>query len=281
MNNLFKVLLQTTQKTAILQLNESANNILFADRNNENNNALKGRLQKLMSAVFIIFLFFSFSFISCANEPSPAEPKLPWSVFPLDSVKWIEIHEYIDFPIQNNNKWHLDTIIYSIYSIGENKAKVYKLEKKSIGNYKIIDGEKIFVSDSSWIMDSKLFIQILLENNKVYKILGDGEQEIFLMYDFSLKVGDKFISSWWNRSITSIDSVLVGNEYRKKYNFFETDNSHFHFSVIDGIGCDKFFSYILINPYGHFDPIIDITYKVYYKDKLIWERKDPYIFGGM
>ena len=57
MNNLFKVLLLTTQKTAISQLNESANNILFANRRNKNNEKLKRRLINFMSILLFLFLF--------------------------------------------------------------------------------------------------------------------------------------------------------------------------------------------------------------------------------
>jgi len=65
MNSLLKALLLSTLKTAILQLNESANNILFANRRNRNNEKLKRWLINFMSVLLFLFLFLHN--VACSN----------------------------------------------------------------------------------------------------------------------------------------------------------------------------------------------------------------------
>lgn len=71
-----------------------------------------------------------------------------------------------------------------------------------------------------------------------YKIfLRDTWHGDTFVYDFQLNVGDTLplsIVNWeQNIIITSIDSLLVGNHYRKVFNFFNTDGPY---SIIEGIG---------------------------------------------
>ncbi|HLG35036.1 MAG TPA: T9SS type A sorting domain-containing protein [Bacteroidia bacterium] len=64
---------------------------------------------------------------------------------------------------------------------------------------------------------------------KIYYI--NGFQEC-LLYDFSLSVGDTFYDCLsYNPILTSIDSILIGTNYRKRFNFPLPA-----YSVIEGIG---------------------------------------------
>ena len=85
------------------------------------------------------------------------------------------------------------------------------------------DGKKLFIYDPS--------------------VFGNGDT---LLYDFDLQVGDTLPLSFNNYDstivVTSIDSVLVGSEYRKK--FYLTWNALPTF-IIEGVG----------HRYGFFEPI--------------------------
>ncbi|MDZ7777870.1 MAG: T9SS type A sorting domain-containing protein [Bacteroidales bacterium] len=72
---------------------------------------------------------------------------------------------------------------------------------------------------------------IRTENGKTYQLNGDEEN---LLMDFTLNVGDtlfSYISP--GLVIGSIDSVLVGTEYRKRFNFTNGDICNW---MIEGIG---------------------------------------------
>jgi len=82
--------------------------------------------------------------------------------------------------------------------------------------------------------------------NDFYTLIRQEEHKIFLrdtwhgdsfVYDFQLNVGDTLPQSIvnWEQDIiiTSIDSLLVGNHYRKVFNFFNTEGPY---SIIEGIG---------------------------------------------
>jgi len=105
MNSLFKVLLLTTQKTAILQLNKSANNILFANRRNKNNEKLKRHLINFMSVFLFLFLFLHN--VACSSviaEPTegcvwdyPIKPGTEeWNNTDFDQIKpLLQVPEHI------------------------------------------------------------------------------------------------------------------------------------------------------------------------------------------
>lgn len=85
--------------------------------------------------------------------------------------------------------------------------------------------------------------------NNLYALIRQEEYKIFIrdswhswdtfVYDFDLKVGDTIplsIVNWEeNIIVTSIDSLLVGNHYRKVFNFFSYDGPDY---LIEGIGND-------------------------------------------
>ena len=69
---------------------------------------------------------------------------------------------------------------------------------------------------------------------KVYLFYGSSDT---LLYDFNLSVGDtlpiSFNNPGNNNIVTSIDSVFIGNNYRKKFHIGS------YASIIEGIGCDE------------------------------------------
>ena len=77
-----------------------------------------------------------------------------------------------------------------------------------------------------------------------YEKYAVGGKE-YLLYDFSVKVGDTVsYYAWWNigglarQVVESIDSILIDNQYRKKINFIHDKdwNGKYEESWIEGIG---------------------------------------------
>ncbi len=71
-------------------------------------------------------------------------------------------------------------------------------------------------------------------NKKVYLNLNNNES---LAYDFNLNAGDTLPPSclYWFNYVLSIDSVLVGNQYHKR--FWLSDGNHNNYAaIIEGIG---------------------------------------------
>ena len=84
------------------------------------------------------------------------------------------------------------------------------------------------------------------DSNRVYKYYHNSEE---LLYDFDLDVGDTVLNSNnENEIVSSIDSLRVGNTYRKKFNL-----SGHNMFLIEGIGHTNGF----IEPMG---PIFDCSY---------------------
>ena len=217
-----------------------------------------------------------------ADEPIGNIDKLPTDVFFLNDTKWKETQSQING--WNIDKSYLDTVIYSVKQIEENKAELNRLIIKVTGKYTDYS-RQIFVPDSSWTIGPELYGYILLEGKKVYyQYNATADKE--LMYDFSLNVGDVFDREYFYDDakfyVESIDNVLLGNEYRRKYNFIlKPTMKKYDFSAIEGIGCvgneqffDKHFFYtrnIFLNEIG--DPqITRVLQAVYYKDKIIWKH---------
>lgn len=78
------------------------------------------------------------------------------------------------------------------------------------------------------------FHSLLRQEDKKIYIYGDNEDT--LLYDFDLIVGDTLamtFNQWYeNIVVTSIDSILVGNHYRKIFNLDNVENP----LLIEGIG---------------------------------------------
>jgi len=73
-----------------------------------------------------------------------------------------------------------------------------------------------------------------IPNKKVYFIAPSGSTE-FLLYDFNMEVGDTvqgYTAAYSGDTVISIDSVLVGNNYRKRW----FTNFWYDIYYIEGIG---------------------------------------------
>lgn len=93
-------------------------------------------------------------------------------------------------------------------------------------------------SPTNWVTINKEFTGAFREDinqKKVYFWYSYLSQEC-LLYDFSLSVGDTLGNMCDNTAysyhVTSIDSILIGNAYHKRFNFNCSNNS-----IIEGIGC--------------------------------------------
>ena len=141
---------------------------------------------------------------------------IPYVPFPTENAQWNEFYasSYNDAPIDTALlKYSLqgDTIINSIQykkvcrNIGTEAQPIYR----GIGGLKEVD-KKIYYNGFGYNESHGGFANI--EN---------------LLYDFNKKVGDTVtVNQWIKYKIIKIDSVRIGNEYRKRYND----------CIIEGIG---------------------------------------------
>lgn len=106
--------------------------------------------------------------------------------------------------------------------------------------------------NTSWVFND-FHSLVRQEERKIY-ILQGNEAEA-LLYDFDLAVGDTLpiTSNQWQENIivTSIDSILVGDSYRKIFNLTEQSSPQ----LIEGIGHEMGF----IEP---FPPILECGYSL-------------------
>lgn len=91
--------------------------------------------------------------------------------------------------------------------------------------------------DAEWIFENIYRGGIRNANGKVYYIF-DGNPEI-LIYDYTLAVGDTLNTgiSGSNMTIESIDSILIGDDYRLRFNLYDPDG--YCNWIIEGIGHER------------------------------------------
>jgi len=86
-----------------------------------------------------------------------------------------------------------------------------------------------------------------VEEKKVWYV-PPGEESEVLLYDFSLQLGDTLPASYIIPEqmyyVEGIDSVEIGDSYRKKYVIKSIDQFELPKSIIEGIGGDHFFEEI-------------------------------------
>jgi hypothetical protein len=90
---------------------------------------------------------------------------------------------------------------------------------------------------------------------KVYFFLANPPKNDTLLYDFNLNAGDtlppSFTNNYYNTPrnyVSSIDSVLVGPNYRKRYNISCSQNPDYA-SLIEGIGSTQGITSLLSPPF--------------------------------
>jgi hypothetical protein len=87
---------------------------------------------------------------------------------------------------------------------------------------------------NNWGTQNNLYVGAYREDAAAKKVFLMGTPDI-LLYDFSLNVGDTVPRGFELvdncSAISSIDSILIGNNYRKRFNL-----STFPYSLIEGIG---------------------------------------------
>ena len=242
--------------------------------------------------IFTFLLFFAFTTSCDSSEPRPADES-PFGVFPLNDVSWghergLQFLEPDTEFIYNTETGELITIItyltgrdiitYSVRQVGENRAELY-CSKVTTWERLIFDNIAKVNSydDTSWVTAPELYGRIYLEDKKVYfRDLGHNGEQRQLLYDFNLNVGDEFIvGGYYKFSVVSIDRILVGNEYRKRYNFdFKREDYPGYpghsFSVVEGIGCTESFFHTINDPFMAVDPLPPSLKEVYYKNKIVW-----------
>jgi hypothetical protein len=150
---------------------------------------------------------------------------------------------YHPFPTKNTiwtqmspNPSRFEHDIFHIYALKDNDTTI---------NGKIY--HKLYNSEDTVFTEKELCGGIREEDKKVYyysldSLIYPREQTIpgteYLLYDFSLKVGDMITRDNYRvgapLSVSHIDSILIGTEYRKSINF-DFDYGY-EMSWIEGIG---------------------------------------------
>jgi hypothetical protein len=182
----------------------------------------------------LIFLFFFLCIITFSFSQTNVYHK-----FPTDSAMWREFTGCYPYPVYKGYQYFIkgDTIIsgkeyHKILTSGVH----YGVDITGGCNYNSILGS--FNSYSGSLREDTL-------SKKVYFIPA-GNQTESLLYNFNLNLNDSLYNGLTNDSInkhnyvSSVDSILVGNEYRKRFGISNMD----HLFIIEGIGS----TYGLISP---------------------------------
>jgi hypothetical protein len=104
------------------------------------------------------------------------------------------------------------------------------------------------------------------ENKKFYIYLNSMQQDI-LLHDFDLSVGDKSVveNGCDNYTVTSIDTIYIGNIPRKQFHF---DGNHEFMTLIEGVGSSRGLFYYSCNDYWE----ATLCLEAFIQDSLIWQR---------
>jgi len=128
----------------------------------------RARFKRSLVSVFTLFVI---SFVSCGASDRPTEPdRLPFGVFPLNDVKWIETNHYgdsftgLDSGYAGYYYQFYDTITYSVRQVGENKAELHRSIQKRMLTYDLylLHPENL-IADSTWNEKPELLGWIYLE----------------------------------------------------------------------------------------------------------------------
>ena len=174
-----------------------------------------------------------------------------------ESTIWKEYLRYSTFP-------YTITEIYTIELEGDTiiNSKVYfKTLKSGTQTYK------------NWYGEGPIQHPILEyshpireEGKKFYIFLNSLQQDI-LLHDFDLSVGDKSVveNGCDNYTVTSIDTIYIGNSPRKQFHF---DGDHEFTSLIEGVGTTRGLFYNACNDYWE----ATLCLEAFIQDSLHWQR---------
>jgi len=230
----------------------------------------------------LLFLFLFLHNAACiANEELLGNPdKLP-DIFPLKDMKWIELEIYETFI---PGKYQHGIRTYFLQQVDENKTELYVSEKMLKGtvyyNHEI--GKSEIIEDTTWIEPTFLRGLISIEGKKVYiqptDLKDGGFHPKELMYDFGLELNDTFRAPGFGGVLDAIDSVLIGNEHKKRYNFdfmvSVNDSNFYRLSLIQGVGNTEHFFRSIYGEFLNIDPMPSVELlEIYYKGKRIWKNE--------
>ena len=250
----------------------------------------------LIGAITCLFLVI-YPLTACAGETNPTPQEgLPWGVFPLNDVRWVETSSgYIEYTEDNIYivQSTFITTTYFVKQVGENKAELHSFSEyviKKLGNDNI--GNKVEFPDSAFSTEpGELKGWITVEGKKVYYQRNNPIYSRQVLFDYDVKVGDTLTWLWEFESfglapdpsfpiwvVRHIDSTRLGDGENKKQYF--VSNSYVYnngqlvtgikpFWVVEGIGCLQGLLYTTSSWSIH--PDYNTSLKgIYYKDKQIW-----------
>ena len=152
---------------------------------------------------------------------------------------------YVPFPTENAS-WH----VFYAGTCTENKPVDSMLIRYHIHGDTVINDthySKLYIQTGDTTNPSTMGIGgIREESKKIYyigpTILGGGNDDEYLLYDFTVKIGDTIYhnsNSNFYSEILGIDSVLINDHYRKRYEV----NNHWYYHnpdyIVEGIGSVK------------------------------------------
>jgi|GEM_PF-1593798 len=150
-------------------------------------------------------------------------------------------YEYVPFP-KENASWHIDNLSMDCPPSPAlcSQSTMALADDTTINGLTYTKINSVYLGEITSSILS--FFREDTAERKVYGLFWDGE---YLVYDFSLMVGDTFfvpppLSSWPEANefyiITSIDTILVGNSLRKKFTFTGDATIEESSFWIEGIG---------------------------------------------
>lgn len=179
-------------------------------------------MKKLTLSLFVIFLM-SFQKVDAQDYHPLIEPNKMWDMDYYYMGSWCPVwfHRYF----YNGNDTLKDDIIYT-----------------KIDYFKFLSDHPMYCPP--YYCDTVPFTGYLLyEDTTNRKVFINYDGEPVLMYDFSLVVGDTFVSQWTTEGIeflvTQIDEIeLLNGETRKRWIFEDFNGWYGGSSYIEGIGLE-------------------------------------------
>lgn len=178
--------------------------------------------------------------------------------FPTDSAMWRQQSAQWNYPSMD-----LQDYVYYLQGDTTISANTYhKIYKTVLSSDYYTTGGPYALVYGPYMTDSNKYVGAIREDafKHIYFFPGtitDTTEQ--LLYDFNLGVGDTLpvtynISYYGQNYVLSIDSILVGTTYHKRYNLNYT-------SIIEGVGSSFGLIEPLINPLEHYDFLTCFTYR--------------------